>query len=158
MLLSKTQMLTSKLGWVTIEETPIKESREPSLCPRLLYFSALSPSERQVEPSPAGWGSFLRGHGCSSQTKHWLIALLFVGSVPVFVLSFSFVWHSQAYYLRLCLKDGEDRESGSLKNGPQKGEMGGERGQELKNMNAAVARWMLGFGREGGPDFLGLLN
>lgn len=57
----------------------------------LLCFSAFNQPKRRADPSLTGRGSFLKGHGCSSQTKHWLIALLFVGPVPVFVLHFSFV-------------------------------------------------------------------
>lgn len=45
----------------------------------------LQSDEWRADPSLAGRGSFLKGHGRSSQTKHRLIALLFVGSMPVFL-------------------------------------------------------------------------
>lgn len=85
-------------------------------------------------------GEFLERSWLSQQTKHWLIALLFVGSVTVFVPHFAFVSHSQVYYLSLCPKDGGWR--GKTKEGG---------GITTENMEAAVSRWIPWLRCEGAP-------
>lgn len=49
-------------------------------------FSAFGQPERRADPFHTGRGSFLKGHGFSSQTKHWLIALLLVSACFCVVL------------------------------------------------------------------------
>ena len=57
----------------------------------LLCFSAFNQPEWRAVPVSHRKGEFPERSRLFQQTKHWLIALLFVGSVPVFVLHFSFV-------------------------------------------------------------------